>query len=129
VAAPTPTASAIKAPSASPPTGDGVSWKMRGDSLAERGRLQEAVSCYQRALALQPSFAEAFNNLGNALVQLGRLEEALASYQRVVRLRPTVAETHSNLSKVLLDLQRFDWATRCSTLTACMSRSSATPER
>jgi tetratricopeptide (TPR) repeat protein len=90
--------------------GPGVAWKTRGDALAEASRWQEAVSCYERALDLQPAFAEAHNNLGNALVRVGRLEQALVCYRQVVQLAPSVAETHSNLSKVLLDLHRYDEA-------------------
>ena len=87
-----------------------VQWKMQADALAKKSQLQEAISCYERALALQPDLVEAHNNLGNALSQQGHFEEALASFQRVVQLRPDIAETHSNLSKVLLDLQRYDEA-------------------
>jgi tetratricopeptide (TPR) repeat protein len=90
--------------------GTGVAWKMRGDALAEVSRWHEAVSCYERALDLQPAFAEAHNNLGNALVRVGRLEQALVCYRQVVQLAPNLAETHSNLSKVLLDLHRYDEA-------------------
>jgi tetratricopeptide (TPR) repeat protein len=90
--------------------GDAVTWKTRGDSLAEAARLQEAVSCYQQALKVQPAFVEAHNNLGNALVRLARFDEALGCYQQVVRLRPDIAEPYSNLSRVLLDLKRYDEA-------------------
>jgi tetratricopeptide (TPR) repeat protein len=98
------------APGLSVEPGTGVAWKIRGDALAEESRWQEAVSCYERALALQPAFPEAHNNLGNALVRLGRLAEALLCYRRVLQLAPNVAETHSNLSKVLLELHRNDEA-------------------
>jgi tetratricopeptide (TPR) repeat protein len=90
--------------------GPGVAWKIRGDALAEASRWQEAVSCYERALDLQPAFVEAHNNLGNALLRLGRLDEALVCYRQVVQSAPNVAETHSNLSKLLLDLHRYDEA-------------------
>ena len=42
-------------------------------------RLEEAVVSYDRAIALRPGFAEAFNNRGNALQELKRSEQALAS--------------------------------------------------
>jgi tetratricopeptide (TPR) repeat protein len=38
-----------------------------GLSLAGAGRLEEAIAQYQQALALQPGYPEAHNNLGNAL--------------------------------------------------------------
>jgi tetratricopeptide (TPR) repeat protein len=98
------------APGPSVEPGPGVVWKVRGDALAEASRWQEAISCYERALDVQPALAEAHNNLGNALVKVGRLEQALVCYRQVVQLAPNVAEPHSNLSKVLRDLHRYDEA-------------------
>ena len=43
---------------------------MRSKSLK---RLDEAMASYDKALALKPDYAEAFNNHGNALQELKRL--------------------------------------------------------
>jgi tetratricopeptide (TPR) repeat protein len=36
-----------------------------GNALKSAGRLDEAVACYGRVLAIRPNYAEAFFNLGN----------------------------------------------------------------
>ena len=50
------------------------------------GRVEEAIACHERVVALQPDRAGAFNDLG-ALYQLqGRVESALACFDRALEL-------------------------------------------
>ena len=46
------------------------------------GTSRNADACYRRALRLQPSYAEAYNNLANLLKEQGKLDEAVACYRR-----------------------------------------------
>ncbi len=50
------------------------------------------MACYRRAIALQPAFPEAHNNLGNALREAGRLEEAVACYISCIHLQMAAAQ-------------------------------------
>jgi tetratricopeptide (TPR) repeat protein/4-amino-4-deoxy-L-arabinose transferase-like glycosyltransferase len=72
-------------------------------ALQTDGRLDEATAHYQRAIAMRPDYAPAYNNLGTALRAKGRLDEAVAAYQRALTLRPTFAQAHYNLANVLTD--------------------------
>jgi predicted O-linked N-acetylglucosamine transferase (SPINDLY family) len=65
--------------------------------LQRQGKLNEAVVCHRRAVALNPAFQEGFNNLATALKAQGKLDEALVCYRRALALRPDYAEAHSNL--------------------------------
>ena len=38
-----------------------------GNALQEQGKLEEAIEAYNKALAIKPDYAEAYNNMGNAL--------------------------------------------------------------
>ncbi len=49
------------------------------------GRLDEAVTSYEEALALRPDYALAHNNLGAMLLQRGRLDAALVHLREAVR--------------------------------------------
>ena len=84
-----------------------------GVALKGQGRLDEAVTCYRRALDLAPDSPEARFNLGAALQEQGRLDEAAACYRRAVELRPDYPEAHNNLGVVLKDQERLDEAIAC----------------
>jgi Flp pilus assembly protein TadD len=82
-----------------------------GNTLADLGRLPEAVAAYQRALQLDPASDVAHFCLGNAFGRLDRLEEAAAHYTEAARLQPGNAEARNNLGVVLARLGRIDAAT------------------
>ena len=56
-----------------------------GSALQSQGLLDECVASYRQALAINPSFASAYNNLGLALRESGKLEEAAECYQQASR--------------------------------------------
>jgi tetratricopeptide (TPR) repeat protein len=68
------------------------------------GRGEEATSHYQRAIALRPDYAPAYNNLGSALRTNGRPDEAVAVFERALDLRPDYAEAHYNAGNAFVEL-------------------------
>src|SRR5258706_594854 len=74
------------------------------------GKKDEALANYDRALAVQPDFAETLNNRGMVLHGLKRFDEALASFDHALVVRPNYAEALHNRSNLLRDLKRFDEA-------------------
>ncbi|MES2999268.1 MAG: tetratricopeptide repeat-containing glycosyltransferase family protein [Pseudomonadota bacterium] len=57
---------------------------------------ERAVALFDRAIALQPAFAEAHANRGVALRELGRASEAIQSYDKAIALRPGYARAFFN---------------------------------
>jgi len=70
------------------------------------GDLAAALAADQRAVALDPDFADAHLNLGAILLRLGRAAEALAPCARAAALNAGSAVAHGNLAKALQDLGR-----------------------
>jgi len=81
-----------------------------GETLANKGRIGEAISQFQEALRLKPDDAHAHNNLGNAFLNTGRIDEAISQYQEAIRLKPDYAEARYNLGIGLLQTGRVDEA-------------------
>jgi tetratricopeptide (TPR) repeat protein len=77
-----------------------------GVVLARLNRFEQALACYQTALAVNAEDADTHNNLGNALYALGRCEDALVHYHRALAIRPRYAEGLSNLGNALHALGR-----------------------
>src|SRR6266480_5783158 len=72
-----------------------------GTTLAQQGKLAEAIEHYQAALRLQPDHAAAHGHMGNALAQEGKLAEAIEHYQTALRLQPDYADAHNNWGAAL----------------------------
>ncbi|MBL9206508.1 MAG: tetratricopeptide repeat protein [Opitutaceae bacterium] len=62
---------------------------------------QEAIACFQSAIALFPDYWEARNNLGLALAQSASPETGLPHLQAAIALKPISAESHNNLGIAL----------------------------
>jgi tetratricopeptide (TPR) repeat protein len=84
-----------------------------GNILRTLDRLPEAISCYERALALAPASVDTLYNLGNTYQDLGQPERAAACFERALRVNPEAVELHNNLGTALQDLGRLDEAIDC----------------
>lgn len=79
-------------------------------ALAWMRRLDEAEAPAERAVALNPNFADAYTVLGNIREFQGRYEDAVALYTRAHRLDPQFDLSLHFLGRALLSLGRFDEA-------------------
>jgi tetratricopeptide (TPR) repeat protein len=70
--------------------------------LQEEGRPADAVAHYRRAIAIQPDYAPAYNNLGVAERASGDVDSAITAYQRALAMRPEYPDAHYNLANALL---------------------------
>lgn len=81
-----------------------------GASLAQQGRIDEAIAHYSEAIRIMPDFALSHDNLGILLGKQGRFDEAIAHFSRAVQLNPNYAEAHNNLGSALGKQGRMDEA-------------------
>jgi hypothetical protein len=75
--------------------------------LADEGRVDEAIACYRRALAIRPDFASGHSNHANALAQKGLIGEAEASVAQALRLDP--GSSHARFNYAHLKLLQGDY--------------------
>ena len=68
-----------------------------GQVHAERGRMDQAILAFRRALSIREE-AMTYNNMGNAYGVKGTFEQALAAYRKAVDLDPRYAEAWKNLA-------------------------------
>lgn len=79
----------------------------RGVALLGLQRAGEAIASFRQALALQPGFVQAHNNLANVLYQQGDRRQAQVHWRQAIDLQPEYAEAHHNLARALLDEDQF----------------------
>jgi tetratricopeptide (TPR) repeat protein len=96
-------------PAAIPPQSDddAVAFARYGLQLNYRRRFDEAVASFDKAVALDADFIEAWISRGIALFALGRFGEAVASYDRALALAPD-AEVFNIRGLALYMLGRLD---------------------
>lgn len=49
---------------------------------------------------IQPSFADAYSNMGNTLKEMQDINGALQCYTRAIQINPAFADAHSNLASI-----------------------------
>jgi len=78
--------------------------------LMETGEVDEAIAHYREALALNPQYPEACNNLGEALAGRGAVKEAIAQFEKASQLDPGYSVARTNLGMMLARTGQTDKA-------------------
>ena len=81
-----------------------------GVTLFQKGKGDEAIVHFQKALELNPDCVDAHNSLGGALLQKGKEDEAITHFQKALELNPDYVDAHINLGNVLLQKGSVDEA-------------------
>jgi DNA-binding winged helix-turn-helix (wHTH) protein/Flp pilus assembly protein TadD len=83
------------------------SYNNQGFQLQQRGQIKAAIEDYQRAIRLNPGYAEAHYNLADAYEEIPDYDKALEEYQRAINADFTLYEAYNNLSRLYI-LRRKD---------------------
>ncbi len=75
-------------------------------------KFKEAENFYKAAIAINPYYLEAHNNLGSLLFKLGRLDEAKKEYEKILKFLPRFIDAHYSLAVIFLDEENFELAER-----------------
>jgi tetratricopeptide (TPR) repeat protein len=82
-------------------------WHGQGCAYCEREAYMEAVAAFDRAIALDPNYCQAWSNRGNALGATGRYAEALVSYDRAVAIAPQYHQAWFNRGLLLAEMMAY----------------------
>jgi Flp pilus assembly protein TadD len=72
-----------------------------GNALAQKGRVDEAIAHFQKAMMLRPDDFLARYGLGNALVKKGEFDGAIQVFRAALLIRPSDADCHTILAIAL----------------------------
>jgi tetratricopeptide (TPR) repeat protein len=75
-------------------------------ALAEKGRVDEAIPHFEKAVALDPANGDAHGNLGRAYTAGQRFEQAIPHFEKALERNPGSAELHSQLGLALANRNR-----------------------
>jgi tetratricopeptide (TPR) repeat protein len=76
-------------------------WNNKGIIFSTRGKNEEAVEYFEKALEINPRFAVAWNNKGASLAQLGKNEAAITCFDKALEINPEYANPKKGKEIVL----------------------------
>jgi len=80
-----------------------VLYNIQGAVLQELGQLDLSIDAYNKALAIEPNYADAYYNMGMALQRQGKLEKAIKAYNKTLAIKPDYADAYNNVGVILQD--------------------------
>jgi len=81
-----------------------------GVVLARKGKLDDAIKHYNKAIQIKPDYLEAYYNLGNALVRKGDAKAAIYNYHKTLQLNPDFFKSYYNIARILYGQGKIDEA-------------------
>jgi len=81
-----------------------------GGSLANHGRMEEAIASYRNAIRQKPDYFDAYQNLGLLLVEQRKLPGAVEHYNRAIPIFPDRAALHEGLGLAFLEQGKINQA-------------------
>jgi tetratricopeptide (TPR) repeat protein len=82
----------------------------RGHSYEAIGQFDQAISDYNRAIAIKPDYAVAYEARGNSYYKIRQFDWAITDYNRAISLMPDNPEPYGNRGNAYLALAKLDKA-------------------
>ena len=79
----------------------------KGKGLGDLGQTDDSLECFDKAIALNPSLAEAWLNKGASLSEKGQNSEAMRCFDRALAINPKLGVAWSNKGHVLFELGHY----------------------
>ena len=97
-----------------PPVEQAETWFERASEWdSDPAQWDDAIDAYRRVVAIDPTYAAAWNNLGLLLHRMGRYDEARDAYEAALAQDATCCEAVYNLGSLAEDRGELDEAVRC----------------
>ena len=87
-----------------------VSSYNRGAEFMAQGDYSQAIAWFDKAIEVEPSFAEAYCNRGTAHYEKGEADAAIADFSKAIEIEPDFAEAYYNRAAACYDRQQYDKA-------------------
>lgn len=85
-----------------------------GVELSNQGKNDEAIAKFQEVIAVVPTCAECYANIGTVQVQAKKYDEAEAAYKKAIELKPDFSEAYNGLANIYNTQKKFDLAAEAS---------------
>lgn len=90
--------------------GNDIAYYDLGEYYLGKGRLDEAIDSYLKAIQIRPGYDDALNNLGVVLAMQGKLDEAIGRIREAIHYRPDRPDAYYNIGNVFVMQRKLDEA-------------------
>jgi len=87
-----------------------IEWNDEGIKLASEGKYENALECFDKAIEINPQYANAWFNKGCILADLNRYEEAIEANDKVIEINPQDADAWDQKGHLLYKLGKYEEA-------------------
>lgn len=92
---------------------DEIGFLIKGRFLMEAKKYGNALECFDKAIKINPKYAEAYNEKGNALLILGKVDEAIKCFTKATKINEKYIAAWKGKEAALLIQDKQDEAIRC----------------
>lgn len=105
----------LKAPSSTGGVSDikqeqAIKYRELGLEYQRMGNFQQALTFYQKAIAVFPNFASVYNDIGVVYEAMGTTDRAEESYLKAIKIDPLYSSTYTNLALLYEGQRDFEKA-------------------
>ena len=85
----------------------------KAKALCKAGCHSEALEYFDRAIKINPTCAEIYNEKGNTLLILSRVDDAISQYRKAIRIDEKNVDAWNNLGAALLLQSMYEESIKC----------------
>ena len=89
----------------------GVAWMQKSNLIVNY--VDKAIACFEKAIQIEPAYADAHCNLGNAFIDQNQIKDAIISYKEAIDIDPNFAQPYFNLGILLNNIGKTEEAIAC----------------
>ena len=84
-----------------------------GNLYYDLGKLEQALSYYDKSLCIYPDFIDVWKNMGLIYFIMGRLQKAAACFTKILNLDPEYPELWVDIGIIFFEMRRVNEAKAC----------------
>jgi tetratricopeptide (TPR) repeat protein len=90
-----------------------LEWTKKGNDFGNLGKVNDAIECFNKALDIDPTLAEAWNGKGAAFGILGKFQDAITCFDKAISLNSKYLEARNNKGIALGELGKYQESVEC----------------
>jgi len=87
-----------------------ISCYNRGTAHMAKAEFDQAIACFDKAIRIEPSFAEAYCNRGTAYFEKGKCDAAISDFSKAIEINADFAQAYYNRAAAYFDKSEYDKA-------------------